>query len=480
MSVIFSMSGRHNSYPFHVNHANPRSIPSFCRDVLLEQINASIDGNNTKGMKVNVALMERASSPHKNMRVLIAASVGNVLEWYDFVVYAIFAVQISHAFFPQKTQFTSLLATFITFGVGFLARPIGAIVLGAYGDRSGRGATLTLTVLLMASGTLGIALCPPAAKIGIAAPVIVVIARLIQGFSAGGEIGGAVALLSESAPSSRRAFYTSFQQMTQGGSFLLCGIMGIVVTSCFSRGQVDSWAWRIPFLFGAIIAPVGFYIRKQIDEPELYLTLRRQIGRARPLRSILTEHWKELLIGIGVTILMAVSIYVMFYLPTFAHSMLKIQQSSAYLGFVISGLVPILCPAAGILADRFSRKLVMFVAAVCLVIYPYPAFRYLTHHPTGSTLIAVQVGMMVFMAFYTGPVTALLGELFPTYARSTGVALTYGTAVAIFGGFTPAIISALASYTGNKLAVAFWLAASAALSAVSLLAVRDRSRQQLR
>jgi MHS family proline/betaine transporter-like MFS transporter len=411
-------------------------------------------------------------------RVIVAASIGNMLEWYDFIVYAIFAVPISHAFFPGKSDFTSLLETFITFGVGFLARPLGAIIFGTYADRTGRRAALTLTVLLMAFSTLVIATCPTAATIGIAAPILLVLARLLQGFSAGGEIGGAIALLIEYAPPSRKAFYSTFQEVGQGGALLLCGLVATIVTTCFSKSQMNEWAWRIPFLFGLVIAPVGLYIRRHVPESEDFIAHKPEAARSLPIRSIFSEHRKALLIGIGLVVAGTVGSYVTLYIPTYASTVLKLPQSNAHIGLILVGIiVMMLSPAAGILADRLGQKSVMLFALVCLIVYPYPAFRYLTSHPSGGALIAVQAVMALFLTIYAGPAFGFLAELFPTTVRSTGIGLAYGLSVAILGGFTPTIVSALVHSSGNQLAVAFWLMASAVMSAISLVAARDRSQQ---
>jgi MHS family proline/betaine transporter-like MFS transporter len=424
----------------------------------------------------SVALHDEATISPSATRAVIAACIGNMLEWYDFIVYATFAVQISHAFFPGTNEFASMLATLVTFGVGFLARPVGAAVIGAYADKAGRRAALTLTILLMASGTFLIAICPSFGTIGIAAPLLLVLARLIQGISAGGEIGGALAMLVEYAPPAKRGYYAAFQQLAQGGSFLLCGLLATLITSCFTAAQVNDWAWRLAFLFGIVIAPIGFYIRKSVAEPAMFAKHAEQASHAAPLKAVLSGYWAQILLGIGTVVAWTVSTYVTLYMPTFAFRELKIPQASAYLGLFVVGVIVMFCPLAGKLADRYSRRSVMLVAALCMVIYPYPAFLYLTQHPTGGTLIALQVGLALLMAFYTGPASALVAELFPTKVRCTGIALTYGIAVAVFGGFTPAITSALINFTGNKLSIAFWLMAAAVISSVSLLFIKDRSR----
>jgi MFS transporter, MHS family, proline/betaine transporter len=439
------------------------------------RIRRYISGN----LIMSVTVSQAGPLPHASIaRIIAASSIGNMLEWYDFILYAIFAVPISHAFFPAKNDFTSLMEAFITFGVGFLARPFGAILLGVYADRAGRRSALTITFLLMALSTMVIALCPTTAKIGIAAPILLVSARLIQGISAGGEIGGAIALLVEHAPVSRRALYVAFQQMGQGGAILLCGLLATIVTTCFSKSQVNEWAWRIPFLFGIVIAPVGFYIRRHVPEPKLFVEYR-QAARDLPVRAIFTEYWKPLLIGVGAVIAGTVGSYAILYMPTYALTVLKVPQAHAFVSLILVGVVVMLCSPSGILADWFGRKPVMLVAAIGLILYPYPAFRYLTTHPNVATLIAVQVGMGILLSIYTGAAGVFLAELFPTTVRSTGGGLAYGLSVTIFGGFTPYIVSALGNYTGSKLAVAFWLMASAAMSVLSLLVSRDRSLQAL-
>lgn len=425
------------------------------------------------------ALPDAATIPTSSTRAIVAACVGNMLEWYDFIVFSIFAVQISQAFFPSKDPFISLLATLLTFGVGFLARPLGAVIIGAYADKAGRRAALTLTILMMALGTLLIGICPSFSTIGIAAPLLLVVARLIQGVSAGGEIGGALAMLVEYAPPARRGYIAAFQQLAQGGSFLLCGLLASIVTSAFASDEINRWAWRLPFLFGIVIAPIGFYIRRSVVDPTLFSEHAKEASHGAPIKLVVVQHWRSVVVGIGVVIAWTISTYVTLFMPTFAFKTLGIPQANGYLALFVVGIIVMLCPLSGKLADHYSRKSVMMIAAIGLFAYPYPAFLYLTQHPTGATLIALQVGLSLLMALYTGPASALIAELFPTRVRSTGTAITYGLAVAIFGGFTPAIISALVNYTGNKLSVALWLMAAATISFVALIFVKDRSRQEL-
>lgn len=414
-----------------------------------------------------------------SVRAVVAACIGNMLEWYDFIVYATFAVQISHVFFPSKDDFTSLMGSFLIFGVGFVARPLGAVLFGAYADRAGRKAALTLTVLLMAIGSFMIAVCPPTAKIGIAAPVILLLARLIQGFSAGGEVGGAITLASEDAPIKHRAFYAAFQATAQGAALVACGLVALIVNSAFTKAQVDAWAWRIPFLLGTLIAPVGFYIRRCIAEPDLFTQQKSRSLREIPIRLVFTTYFRNLLIGIGATAVGTVTMYIILYMPTYARQVLNISQFNASIALIIVGVIAMASPVTGAIADRFSRKSVMLLASISLIVFPYPAFFYLTRHPDGATLIAMQAALAILATIYGGPAPALLSELFPTAARSTGTASAYSLGVVIFGGFTPAIISGLAHYTGSNLSVAFWFMFSAVVSSLSLLAAKDKTGMPL-
>ena len=412
-------------------------------------------------------------------RAIVAATVGNMLEWYDFTIYAAFAVQISRAFFPSGNELTSLLYSFITFGIGFFARPFGAAVLGAYSDRRGRGAALSLTIFLMALGTGMIALCPTYASIGPLAPVIIVLARLIQGFSAGGEIGSAVSVLVENAPAHRRGFFASFQQMAQGGSTMLSGLVALTLALTLTPVQLGDWGWRIAFMIGLLIAPVGIYIRRTLADGEAFSA---KAAAARPEHkawTIARSHWRTVLAGMFVVMLWTVAQYITNYMPTYASRELKMSLSNSYFGPFVTGIILLFCPLVGVLADRFNRRRVMAVGAAGLFCVAYPAFSYLASHPDLPSLIAVQCVIGFFMLIYTAPASAVLAELFPTPVRATGIALTYSFGVALFGGFTPANITALIGFTGTPVAIAFYLMGAAAISFVTVLLVTDRTGQQL-
>jgi MFS transporter, MHS family, proline/betaine transporter len=410
-------------------------------------------------------------------RAVVAATVGNMLEWYDFTIYAAFAVPISKNFFPADSEVISLLLGFATFGLGFIARPFGAVFLGGYADRRGRRDALSLTILLMALGTGIIALCPGYDRIGIAAPIVILLARLIQGFSAGGEIGGAVSTLVEHAPPARRGFYASFQQMSQGGSTMLSGLVAMTIALSLPAEAIAAWGWRLAFAVGLLIAPVGLYIRRELEDAPLFKASSQ--ATELPIRVVLRDHWRAILTGMLIVMLWTVAQYIANYFPTFAVRELKTSLSQSYLGPLVVGTVLLFCPLVGVLADRYGRKRVMIAGALGLLVIPYPAFFYLIASPTAGHLVATQIAVAVFMLIYTAPASAVLAELFPTPVRATGISLTYSLGVAVFGGFTPAIITALIGWTAQPVAVAFYLMGAAIISLATVLTLKDRTGEVL-
>ncbi|KAI3594127.1 MFS transporter [Cupriavidus sp. CER94] len=418
-------------------------------------------------------------------RAIIAATIGNGLEWFDFTVYSFFAVIIAKLFFPTGNDLTSFLLTVATFGVGFFMRPVGAIVLGVYADRVGRKAALTLTILLMALGTAIIGLAPTYASIGLWAPALIVLARLIQGFSAGGEVGGATAFLIEHAPDEERGAYASWQQASQGISFMLGAAMGALVTNGLDQAQIDAWGWRIPFLFGLLIGPVGMYIRSHLEEPPEF-EQRQAERRANnvkfsPLSQVLRDHPREVLAGLGVTILWTVCTYVLvFYMPSYAKQQLGLPLGATFQSTAICGaIILVLCPLMGMLSDRVGRKRMLSVVALAILVLAYPLFHWLNVSPTTATLLQVQIVLGILLAAFTGPAPAVLAEQFPTEVRSTGLSLAYNFAVTIFGGFAPLIVTWLIESTHNKLAPAYYVIAAAAISLVALAFMHDRTGKKL-
>ncbi|WP_353191510.1 MFS transporter [Pandoraea pnomenusa] len=402
-------------------------------------------------------------------RVIAAATIGNALEWFDLVVYGFFAVTISRLFFPAGDSTVSLLLTLGTFGVSFFMRPLGAIVLGVYADKAGRKAALTLSITLMMTGTLIIGVMPTYASIGVLAPIGLVLARMIQGFSAGGEYGSATAFLAEQAPS-RRGFYASWQSSSQGMTTLLASVFGAVLTSSLSDAQMQSWGWRIPFLFGLAIGPVAYYIRTHMDEtPEFVAAETTQ----SPLADTFSSQKERLLLAIGVVVLATVSAYLILFMPTYAVKQLGVSASTVFTAIIATGVIQTVgAPIVGHLSDKHGRTGMMLGAAVVILLLSWPAFYVLDLHATFGTMIAMQIGIGLVSVAYYGGMPALLSELFPTQTRTTGMSIAYNLAVTIFGGFAPFIITWLIQVTGSKLAPSFYLMGAAVISMMALLRIR--------
>lgn len=426
-------------------------------------------------MTVQASLLTRDYDA-KRRHAIAAATIGNGLEWFDFTVYGFFTPIIARLFFPAINDLTSILLTVGTYGVGFFMRPVGAVVLGVYADRKGRKAALTLTILMMAFGTALLGLAPTYAQAGIVGPLVIVLARLIQGFSAGGEIGGATAFLIEYAPPEKRGFYASWQQTSQALAVVLGGICGTVVTHALDPAAIDSWGWRVPFLLGLLIGPVGFYIRARVDETPVFTDSHTQKSES-PLRDALRDHPRGIASGFGVTILWTVCTYVLlFYMTTYAVKQLNIPLADAFVATTIGGLVLMLgCPIAGALSDRVGRKRLLLAAAIAIGVLIYPLFAWVNAKPDLTTLAIVQGILGLLLAAFTGPAPALLAEQFPAGLRSTGLSLAYNFAVTIFGGFAAVIVTLLIEATGTKLAPSFYVMAAALVSALTLLTMKDKT-----
>jgi MHS family proline/betaine transporter-like MFS transporter len=413
----------------------------------------------------------RDETPPAAWRIIIAASIGNALEWFDLVVYGFFAVTIAKLFFPSGSDSISLLLTLGTFGVSFFMRPLGALVLGIYADRVGRRAALTVSILLMMVGTLLIAVMPTYAAIGVWAPIGIVLARMIQGFSAGGEFGSATAFLAEHAPK-RRGFYASWQVASQGLTTLLAAGFGAGLTNWLTPEQMLAWGWRVPFFFGLLIGPVAYYIRTRIDETPEFLAAEPS---KTPLADTFSHHRARLVLAIGTVVLGTVATYLVLYMPTYAVRQLGIPQSAAFTATLLTGVVQFICaPIVGHWSDRHGRTGVMLLSALLFLVLIYPMFAIVAAHPTFGTMIGVQIVIGVLLSGYFGALPALLTEIFPVQNRTTGMSLAYNIAVTIFGGFAPFIITGLIDATGSKLAPSFYLIFASLISIAAIFGVRKR------
>ena len=414
-------------------------------------------------------------------RAIVATSIGNMLEWYDFTVYALFAGYLAGNFFPGDDANTGRIKTFLVFGLGFVVRPLGAVLIGNFGDRAGRKAALTLTILLMAVGTGIIAFSPTYAAIGIFAPLLLLLGRVLQGFSAGGEVGGATAYLLESADPGQRGRVASWLEASMGMSNILGALAAFSVTATLSATAVQAWGWRVPFILGLAIAPVGLYLRRSLDETDAFqaeAVHRSRDARVRkaPLIEILRDHGASLLIGFCVAVLWAVAVYVlMIFLPTYVQhpDTFNFTARQAF-GASLIGNVPFVigCVWFGSLSDRVGRQRSLFTSAALLGILVLPLFHWLKADPTLFTLIVVQSILCVLVASFVGVAPAALAEIFPTGVRATGMSLVYNGAFMLFGGFAPMILTWLMQRSGGSIYSPAWyvmLAAGVALLAIPFL-----------
>ncbi|PJI48609.1 MAG: MFS transporter [Pseudomonas sp.] len=417
------------------------------------------------------------ASDAQRRRAIIATVLGNGLEWFDFTVYSFFAVIIARLFFPADDELGSLLLAVATFGVGFVMRPVGGLVLGVYADKAGRKAALSLTILLMAVGTAIIGLAPTYEQAGIFAPSLIVFARLLQGFSAGGEMGGATAFLTEHAPPHRRAYYSSWIQSSIGFAVLLGAATGTLVTSLLDEQALYSWGWRVPFLLGLLIGPVGYFIRRHVDESPAFAELQKQSADHSPLREVLSQFPRETFASFSLVILWTVCTYVLlFYMPTYSVHTLGLPQSTGLVAGMLGGAVILCCsPLVGCLADRWGRRVILAGAALAILLLSWPLFAWINHSPGWLSLLVFQALFGVLIAAYTGPILAVFAELFPTRVLSTGLSVAYNASVTLFGGFAPFFITWLIARTGSDMAPAFYVMAAAAVSLAGTFFIKDVS-----
>ena len=413
-------------------------------------------------------------------RIIFSSSVGNALEWFDFSVYGYFAGIIAKQFFPMHDEWLSTLLAIATFGISFLMRPIGAVVLGVYGDRKGRKAALTLAITLMMAGTLTMAVMPPYAMIGLAAPVLILVARLVQGFAVGGEFGSATAFMVEHSPT-KRGYYASWQFASQGLAAILAAAFGSMLTAWMSPEHLGSWGWRIPFLFGVLIGPIGYYSRSHLDETPEFLAMRRQrddpTDPTDPAASFGSQ-WVNLLLATGIVAQSTVGVYVLqLYMPMYAVKQLHMPAAVSFGAVVLNGgLQLILSPVMGAWSDRIGRIRIMLGTSILMGLLIYPMFALLQSYPTVGWLLLLQGTSGILKAAYSGPMPALMSEIFPTHVRSTGLSIAYSIGVTIFGGFSPTIVETFIHLTGDKLAPSYYVLIAALLSGLSLVIVAWRRR----
>lgn len=413
-----------------------------------------------------------AVAPVGAVRNVLVAVTGNALEWFDVVVYGFFAAIVAKLFFPSNDPSISLILALGTFGASFLVRPLGALVIGRYADRNGRKAALILVSMLMMLGTAIIAFLPTYAQIGVAAPIFLLAARLIQGFSAGGEFGSATAFLAEQMPT-RRAFFASWQFASQGIATLLASGFGLILTSFLSTESLSQWGWRLPFFFGMLIGPVAYLIRSQAHETPEFMAMKDAVNTDRLAPDAFAF---RVLVGCGAVAVATVAMYLMLYVPTMATADLGLPTWAGFTATFVAGAVLLIVPPlSGLTADRRGRLRVAVPAILFLLIAPIPIFHWLVAAPSPTRLIIMQVLLSLATSAYFGALPAMLSEMFPISQRTTGLSLCYNLAVVFVGGFAPLIFAAMVKWTGSAAAPALYLVAAAA---ASLMAVIVAGRKQ--
>ena len=422
------------------------------------------------------------TAPPVSRRAVVSGAIGNALEWYDFSVYGYLAVPISRVFFPGHSA--QLLLTFATFGVGFLMRPVGSIVLGHFGDRLGRRPALLFTVGVMSASTFLVGVLPSYAVAGILAPVLLVILRLIQGFSAGGEWGGSASFLVEFARPGRRGLTGSLQQFTTVIGLLAGAAAGTAVTLGMSQADLDSWGWRLPFLVGILLGGVAVYLRLRVPDTPRYEKLEEADNVARyPLVEIFRTVRADMARLFGLTIVWTVVYYVFLtYLPTYLEKDAGFSSSFSLVATMIElAFLAVLIPFMGLLSDKIGRKRMLLASCVLYAVLPYPLFLAIRSSEHSQALVIVVVLVLAAsVSLFSGPGPAAVSEMFPTRIRYSALSVPYNVSTAIFGGFAPFIATALIQATGDGLSMTFYVIAAAIVSFVSILTLRDRSKEELR
>ncbi|HEY2462719.1 MAG TPA: MFS transporter [Steroidobacteraceae bacterium] len=419
-----------------------------------------------------VTLLNRKSAIWSVIRV----SSGNFLEMYDFMVFGYYAAAIGKAFFPTGSPFLSLMLSLMTFGAGFLMRPLGAIVLGAYADRHGRRAGLLLTLSLMSVGIVSIALTPGYARIGLIAPLLVLCGRLLQGFSAGMELGGVSVYLSEIATPGHKGFYVSWQSGSQQVAVMFAALVGVLLSNGLSPEQMLSWGWRVPLLIGCAIIPFLFWLRRSLQETDEFIARKSRPSISQILGS-LKVNWRIVLIGTMMVTTTTVSFYMITaYTPTFGSAVLHLAAMDSLVVTLCVGASNLFwLPIMGSLSDRVGRRPLLFTCTALMLVSAYPAMLWLVAHASFSRLLAVELWLSFLYGSYNGAMVVFLTEIMPIEVRTSGFALAYSLATAVFGGFTPAISTYLIHATQNQAVPGLWLSAAAVMGLLGAYCARPQT-----
>ena len=399
---------------------------------------------------------------------VLRVSSGNFLEMYDFMAFGYYATAIGKAFFPSGSAFLSLMLSLMTFGAGFLMRPLGALVLGAHTDRKGRRAGLLLTLSLMSIGIFSISCMPSYASIGLLAPLLVVVGRLLQGFSAGMELGGVSVYLSEIATPRHKGFYVSWQSGSQQIAVMVAASVGVALNSILPAEKMEQWGWRVPLLLGCAIVPFLFRLRKSLQETDEFSARKRHPGTSEILRS-LGNNWAIVLVGTLMVTMTTVSFYMITaYTPTFGNSVLHLSSADSLIVTLCIGASNLFwLPIMGSLSDRIGRRPLLFACTVLMLVTAYPTMLWLVHEPSFTRLLTVELWLSFLYGSYNGAMVVFLTEIMPVDVRTSGFSLAYSLATAIFGGFTPALSTYLIHISGNRAIPGVWLSFAAACGLVA-------------
>ena len=407
------------------------------------------------------------------MKAVVRVSCGNFLEMYDFMVYGYYAIYIARAFFPTGNEFSSLMLSLATFGAGYLMRPLGAVVLGAYADRHGRRKGLILTLALMSFGTLSIACLPGYRTLGLLAPLLILIGRLVQGFSAGMELGGVSVYLAEIATPGHRGFYCSWQSGSQQVAVIFAAVLGVAVNLRLSPQQTADWGWRIPLIAGCAIIPFLFLIRRSLAETEEFLARKRHPGIGEILTS-LAGNWRLVASGMMLSTMTTVTFYMITaYTPTFGQTALHLANIDNLTVTMCVGLTNLFwLPVMGSVSDRIGRRPLLIAFSVLSLVTAYPALLWLVNAPSFARLLIVELWLSFLFGSYNGAMVPFLAEIMPANVRAAGFSIAFSLATAVFGGFTPAICTWLIHETGNRAVPGLWLSFAAAIGLVAVWLTR--------
>ncbi|WP_062230930.1 MFS transporter [Aureimonas sp. N4] len=413
--------------------------------------------------------------PSSKIATVLRVTSGNFLEMFDFFLFGFYASYISKTFFPAGSEFASLMLTFMTFGAGFLMRPLGAIFLGAYVDSIGRRKGLIVTLGIMATGTILIAFVPGYETIGLAAPLLVLVGRLLQGFSAGVELGGVSVYLAEMATPGRKGFYVSWQSGSQQVAVMFAAAIGYTLNNMLAPAAMSDWGWRVPFFIGCAIVPFLFYIRRSLEETHEFQQ-RKHRPAMREVFASLTRNWRIVLLGMLMVGMTTISFYtITVYTPTFGKAVLKLSETDSLIVTFCTALSNLFwLPVMGALSDRIGRKPLLLTFSALTILTAYPALSWLVANATFGHMLVVLLWLSFLYSSYNGAMVVALTEIVPASVRTAGFSLAYSLATALLGGFTPLVSTWMIEATGNKAAPGLWMAFGGACGLVATLLIYRR------